>query len=60
VAHSPTAPTAPTDGCASGRPPHRGGDEVLGIVSGLDGYDGYLIRADGGEASTPGITFAAA
>jgi thiamine biosynthesis lipoprotein len=37
-----------------------GGDEVLGIVSGLDGYDGYLIRADGGEASTPGITFAAA
>ena len=37
-----------------------GGDEVLGIVSGLDGYDGYLIHADGGEASTPGITFAAA
>jgi thiamine biosynthesis lipoprotein len=37
-----------------------GGDEVLGIVSGLDGYDGYLIRADGSEASTPGITFAAA
>lgn len=37
-----------------------GGDEMLDIVSGLDGYDGYLIRADGSEESTPGITFVAA
>jgi thiamine biosynthesis lipoprotein len=35
-----------------------GGDDVLGIVSGLDGYAGYLIRSDGSEASTSGITFA--
>jgi thiamine biosynthesis lipoprotein len=35
-----------------------GGDKALGIVGGLDGYDGYLIRADGSEASTPGIAFA--
>ena len=34
-----------------------GGDEVLGIVAGLDGYDGYLIRADGSEADTGGIPF---
>ena len=34
-----------------------GGDEMLDIVSGLDGYDGYLIRADGSEESTPGIAF---
>jgi thiamine biosynthesis lipoprotein len=37
-----------------------GGDEVLNMVSELDGYDGYLIRADGSEDSTPGIVFAAA
>jgi thiamine biosynthesis lipoprotein len=35
-----------------------GGDEVLGIVAGLDGYAGYLIRADGSEAHTSRITFA--
>jgi thiamine biosynthesis lipoprotein len=34
-----------------------GGDEVLGIVAGLDGYAGYLIRPDGSEADTGGITF---
>ncbi len=34
-----------------------GGDEVLGIVGGLDGYAGYLIRPDGSEADTGGITF---
>ena len=34
-----------------------GGDEVLGIVAGLDGYAGYLIRADGSEADTGGIPF---
>jgi thiamine biosynthesis lipoprotein len=34
-----------------------GGDEVLGIVTGLDGYAGYLIRPNGSEASTGGVTF---
>ena len=35
-----------------------GGDEALGIVAGLDGLAGYLIRADGSEAHTSRITFA--
>lgn len=35
-----------------------GGDEVLTIIGGLDGYAGYLIRPDGSEADTGGITFA--
>ncbi|HWG60780.1 MAG TPA: FAD:protein FMN transferase [Streptosporangiaceae bacterium] len=35
-----------------------GGDEVLGTVAALDGYAGYLIRPDGSEADTGGITFA--
>lgn len=34
-----------------------GGDDVLGLVAGLRGYEGYLIRADGTEADTGGITF---
>ena len=35
-----------------------GRDEVLGIVAGLDGLAGYLIRADGSETHTSRITFA--
>jgi FAD:protein FMN transferase len=35
-----------------------GGDEALGVVRRLEGYEGYLIRADGTEVSTPGICFA--
>lgn len=34
-----------------------GGDEALGIVAGLDGYAGYLIRPDGSETDSGGITF---
>jgi thiamine biosynthesis lipoprotein len=34
-----------------------GGDEVLGIIAGLDGYAGYLIRPDGSEATAGGISF---
>jgi FAD:protein FMN transferase len=34
-----------------------GGDDVLGLVAELDGYEGYLIRADGTEADTGGIAF---
>lgn len=34
-----------------------GGDAVLGIVAGLDGYAGYLIRPDASEADTGGIAF---
>lgn len=37
-----------------------GGDEVLGIIDGLDGYEAYLIRADGSETDTGGIAFAQA
>ncbi len=36
-----------------------GGDEVLAMVAGLDGYAGYLIRPDGSEADTGNVTFAA-
>jgi thiamine biosynthesis lipoprotein len=35
-----------------------GGDHVLPLVAGLDGYDGYLIRGDGSEIDTGGISFA--
>jgi thiamine biosynthesis lipoprotein ApbE len=35
-----------------------GGDQVLGIIDALDGYEAYLIRADGSEADTGGIAFA--
>jgi FAD:protein FMN transferase len=35
-----------------------GGDEVLRLVAGLDGYAGYLIRPDGSEADTGDIAFA--
>jgi FAD:protein FMN transferase len=35
-----------------------GGDEALAAVAGLDGYAGYLIRPDGSEVDTGGITFA--
>lgn len=34
-----------------------GGDAVLDVVRRLEGYEGYLIRTDGTEASTPGIRF---
>ena len=34
-----------------------GGDEALAIISSLEHYDGYLIRADGSEESTGGICF---
>jgi FAD:protein FMN transferase len=34
-----------------------GGDDVLALVADLDGYEGYLIRDDGSEADTGGITF---
>ena len=34
-----------------------GGDEALGLVAGLEGYEGYLIRPDGSETGTGGITF---
>jgi FAD:protein FMN transferase len=34
-----------------------GGDKVLSIVGGLDGYAGYLIRPDGSEAETGGFAF---
>ncbi|HUZ25072.1 MAG TPA: FAD:protein FMN transferase [Streptosporangiaceae bacterium] len=34
-----------------------GGDAVLAVLAGLDGYEGYLIRPDGGEADTGGIAF---
>jgi FAD:protein FMN transferase len=34
------------------------GDEGLAVISGLDGYQGYLIRPDGSEAWTPGMSFA--
>lgn len=35
-----------------------GGDNVLTLVADLDGYEGYLIRDDGSETDTGGITFA--
>jgi len=34
-----------------------GGDAALATVAGLGGYEAYLIRPDGTEASTGGITF---
>ena len=34
-----------------------GGDEALAIISLLEHYDAYLIRADGSEESTSGICF---
>lgn len=34
-----------------------GGDDVLPLAAGLDGYEAYLIRGDGSEADTGGITF---
>lgn len=34
-----------------------GGDDVLPLVAGLDGYEGYLIRSEGSETDTGGITF---
>lgn len=34
-----------------------GGDAVLPFVIALDGYEGYLIRGDGSESDTGGITF---
>ncbi len=34
-----------------------GSDDALVAVDGLDGYEGYLIRSDGSEASTRGMAF---
>jgi thiamine biosynthesis lipoprotein len=34
-----------------------GGGEALAAVAALDGYEGYLIRADGSEADTSGFRF---
>jgi len=34
-----------------------GGDAALDVVRRLEGYEGYLIGADGTETSTPGIDF---
>lgn len=34
-----------------------GGDHALPFVASLDGYEAYLIRADGSEESTPGMRF---
>ncbi len=34
-----------------------GGDEALAAVTGLEGYEGYLIRPDGGETDTGGMMF---
>jgi thiamine biosynthesis lipoprotein len=34
-----------------------GGDDALAAIGALDGYEGYLIGADGGEADTGGIEF---
>lgn len=34
------------------------GDEVLSLISSLDGYEAYLIRADGSEEATAGIVLA--
>ncbi|HUL25404.1 MAG TPA: FAD:protein FMN transferase [Streptosporangiaceae bacterium] len=34
-----------------------GGDEALAVVGGIEGYAAYLIRPDGSETSTGGITF---
>ena len=35
-----------------------GGDDALAAVAAMPGYAGYLIRPDGSEATTSGITFA--
>jgi FAD:protein FMN transferase len=34
-----------------------GGDPVVEVIAGLDGYEAYLIRPDGSEAWTSGMTF---
>ncbi len=34
-----------------------GGDEALNLIGAVEGYAAYLIRPDGSEASTDGITF---
>jgi FAD:protein FMN transferase len=34
-----------------------GGDEALAVVGGVEGYAAYLIRPDGSETGTGGITF---
>lgn len=34
-----------------------GGDEALAAVTGLERYEGYLIRPDGSETDTGGMTF---
>ncbi len=36
-----------------------GGDAALQVISGLPGYQAYLIRPDGTESCTPGMAFAA-
>jgi len=37
-----------------------GGDAALEVISGLAGYQAYLIRPDGSESWTPGLEFASA
>jgi FAD:protein FMN transferase len=34
-----------------------GGDDMLRLITGLDGYECYLIRGDGSETDTGGMTF---
>jgi FAD:protein FMN transferase len=34
-----------------------GGDDALPVIGAVEGYEGYLIRADGSEADTGGIGF---
>ncbi len=34
-----------------------GGDEALAAVTGIEGYEGYLIRPDGSETDSGGMTF---
>lgn len=35
-----------------------GGDPVMAAIDALTGYEAYLVRPDGSEASTPGMPFA--
>jgi thiamine biosynthesis lipoprotein len=35
-----------------------GGDTVYALINNLNGYEAYMIRADGSEATTEGIVLA--
>ena len=37
-----------------------GGDEALGAIDGVEGYEGWLIRPDGSDVATGGWQLAAA